>query len=378
MKRILAIILSGVAVICSAAPSFAQQDTLRILGVGNSWTRDSMRWLSAIAKSAGKPVIVGHAYLGGSTLEQQYHGIDDTTYTYKHRNINQVVHNTYQYWKYTGAENPVKTPSEGYNNPEEENFVYNNTTFMNRSLGALNYRKGEARTAGWLYQWGRKDPFPPTATEGTKGENAPIQLYDANGTLLPAVDTNSELDSQIPKADVGMADSNLAFSIANPYTFIYNTINKSNTAAQPIHWITSNANSDAITASLWSGVKKTVYDPCPAGWQVSATNFWTNDPDKHNSLTYTTGASTYDEGANGSIVNVLDKESVWFPFQGYRKAISQGVQGNCGDVAVVWSVNCHADALRTWAVKIRAADYRTMIDYPRADGLAVRCVKIAQ
>ena len=116
MKRILAIILSGVAVICSAAPSFAQQDTLRILGVGNSWTRDSMRWLSAIAASAGKPVIVGHAYLGGSTLEQQFRGIDDTTYTYKHRKIDQVVHITYQYWKYSGTDNPVKTPSEGYKN----------------------------------------------------------------------------------------------------------------------------------------------------------------------------------------------------------------------------------------------------------------------
>lgn len=116
MKRILAIILSGVAVICSAAPSFAQQDTLRILGVGNSWTRDSMRWLSAIAASAGRPVIVGHAYLGGSTLEQQYRGIDDTTYTYRHRNIDQVVHNTYQYWKYSGTDNPVKTPAEGYKN----------------------------------------------------------------------------------------------------------------------------------------------------------------------------------------------------------------------------------------------------------------------
>ena len=116
MKRILSIILSGVAVICSAAPSFAQQDTLRILGVGNSWTRDSMRWLSAIAVSAGKPVIVGHAYLGGSTLEQQYRGIDDTTYTYKHRKIDQVVHNTYQYWKYSATDNPVKTPAEGYKN----------------------------------------------------------------------------------------------------------------------------------------------------------------------------------------------------------------------------------------------------------------------
>ena len=111
------------AAIWSAAPSFAQQDTssiqqdtVRILGVGNSWTRDSMRWLSAIASSAGKPVIVGHAYLGGSTLEQQYHGIDDTSYTYRHRDIDQTVHDTYQYWKYTGSENPVKTPSEGYKN----------------------------------------------------------------------------------------------------------------------------------------------------------------------------------------------------------------------------------------------------------------------
>ena len=115
MKRII-LIIYGVAALCVSTPSFAQQDTLKILGVGNSWTRDSMRWLSAIATSAGHPVIVGHAYLGGSTLENQYHGIDDTTYTYKHRNIDQVVHNTYQYWKYTCSETPVKTPSEGYKN----------------------------------------------------------------------------------------------------------------------------------------------------------------------------------------------------------------------------------------------------------------------
>lgn len=91
-------------------------DTLKILGVGNSWTRDSMRWLSAIAKSAGRPVTVGHAYLGGSTLEQQYRGIDDLTFTYKHRGQDQIVHDTYQYWKYICSENPVKTPSEGYRN----------------------------------------------------------------------------------------------------------------------------------------------------------------------------------------------------------------------------------------------------------------------
>lgn len=117
MRRFFRNIISGVVVVLTAAPSlFAQQDTLRVLGVGNSWTRDSMRWLSAIASSAGRPLIVGHAYLGGSTLEQQYRGIDDTTYTYKHSGQDQVVHNTYQYWKYNCAETPVKVPAEGYRN----------------------------------------------------------------------------------------------------------------------------------------------------------------------------------------------------------------------------------------------------------------------
>ena len=109
-------IFSILASMLLAVSASAQQDTLRILGVGNSWTRDSMRWLCAIASSAGRPVIVGHAYLGGSTLEQQYRGIDDTTFTYKHRDVDQVVHNTYQYWKYECTENPVKTPANGYKN----------------------------------------------------------------------------------------------------------------------------------------------------------------------------------------------------------------------------------------------------------------------
>ena len=119
--KILYKLLIGVAALCSATSSFCQEtasqpDTLRILGVGNSWTRDSMRWLSAIATSAGRPVIIGHGYLGGSTLEQQYRGIDDTGFTYRHRNIDQIVHNTYQYWKYVCSENPVKTPDSGYRN----------------------------------------------------------------------------------------------------------------------------------------------------------------------------------------------------------------------------------------------------------------------
>jgi hypothetical protein len=118
MKRLFLLAICamiGVADLQAAEPK-AKCDTLYLLGVGNSWTRDSMRWLSAIAESAGRPVVVGHAYLGGSTLEQQYKGIDNLEYTYKHRNIDQVVHNTYQYWFYNCTENPKKTPNKGYKN----------------------------------------------------------------------------------------------------------------------------------------------------------------------------------------------------------------------------------------------------------------------
>ena len=118
MKKILLFaicLLAAVAPLQAAEPK-AKCDTLYILGVGNSWTRDSMRWLSAIAKSTGRPVVVGHAYLGGSTLEQQYNGIDNLEYTYKHGKVHQVVHSTYQYWFYDCTEDPVKTPSKGYRN----------------------------------------------------------------------------------------------------------------------------------------------------------------------------------------------------------------------------------------------------------------------
>ncbi len=116
MKKLLILavcLLFGVSNLQAAEPKC---DTLYILGVGNSWTRDSMRWLSAIAKSAGRPVVVGHAYLGGSTLEHQYKGIDDESFTYSHRRVDQVVHNTYQYWLYDCSENPKKIPSKGYKN----------------------------------------------------------------------------------------------------------------------------------------------------------------------------------------------------------------------------------------------------------------------
>ena len=49
-----------------------EPDTLRILGVGNSFTDDGMMYLPFVLQAAGiKNVVLGRLYIGGCTLERQ-------------------------------------------------------------------------------------------------------------------------------------------------------------------------------------------------------------------------------------------------------------------------------------------------------------------
>ncbi len=80
MKKILiAIVLMAMAVTtvraAHGAPNYPlpqNPDTLRILGVGNSFTDDGMMYLPYLLQAAGiKNVVLGRLYIGGCTLERQ-------------------------------------------------------------------------------------------------------------------------------------------------------------------------------------------------------------------------------------------------------------------------------------------------------------------
>jgi hypothetical protein len=94
---------------------------MRLLFIGNSWSRDTVRLLWQTAKDAGvKDLIVCQAYLGGSSLYHQYIGMDDPTATYQHgSNTNQYIQGSYQLWTYKEGSNGelslVKKPTN-YNN----------------------------------------------------------------------------------------------------------------------------------------------------------------------------------------------------------------------------------------------------------------------
>ena len=102
--------------------------------------------------------------------------------------------------------------------------------FMNRNLGSIavgNYSRG------FLYQWGRKDPFP-----AADGNNYTPYSY------VPA---------RLTCHSIVAAPITVAYAIANPTHFTSHSA-----------WMTT----DDYRSNLWSDTEKTIYDPCPAGWRV--------------------------------------------------------------------------------------------------------------
>lgn len=98
-------------------------------------------------------------------------------------------------------------------------------------------------TYGLLYQWGRKDPFFPSADGSNKETDI---IYNGNGIPTGVTKTYGQ--------------ATMSTAIANPSTFYY----YSNT-----YW-----NAESNRTKFWNADgsmapgKKTIYDPCPAGWKV--------------------------------------------------------------------------------------------------------------
>lgn len=153
--------------------------------------------------------------------------------------------------------------------PEEEiSSVYASSGYevMNMNLGAMNDNPGDAASYGMLYQWGRKDPFPASATLTGDAQTVSAPMYSYNGN--PVSITNSDWTS--------VADNTLEYAISHP------TVCLSNYSQYSISrdWLNSSYSDDSLWGNPDGGVRdsgtnsypnkgrKTCYDPSPAGWRV--------------------------------------------------------------------------------------------------------------
>lgn len=167
----------------------------------------------------------------------------------------------------------------------------NGRKWMDRNLGAMSGEytpDGAAR--GLIYQWGRKDPFP-----GTKGfgDNTPkpVYVYDAGGSPEKYIDYISKQTNGI----------NLIYSLQHPDQIIYASLDES----EESDWYTTNTQEYANN-QLWSADKKTIFDPCPAGWRVPDNEAFDRDGDGVTDLIY-----NYDNSVWGMFST---NERMYFPY----------------------------------------------------------------
>ena len=136
-----------------------------------------------------------------------------------------------------------------------QNLKYENgKTFLDRNIGALsaNMVPTEIDNYGFVYQWGRKDPFI-----GGDGEE-----NETNVSVMPAAVRNTMRNtgavwSVNPVATVDSYER----TIENPMQFVCSS---SLLELQPSGWLSSLPDDPA----LWSETRKTNYDPCPYGYKV--------------------------------------------------------------------------------------------------------------
>ena len=183
--------------------------------------------------------------------------------------------------------------------------------FMDRNLGALSAELGTAAVNGCFYQWGRKDPFPGSTYEGTIKS-----IYNSKGETITVATASPEVSNNIENA------------IKNPLTrYGFTSSNNGNYS-----WISNNWSElgfDAVK-DLWGGVsnKKTMYDPCPAGYRIPKAvgfYFW-NDANVTKEKIFSDPESTANGDQMGKKVTIGDK-SFYFPLQG---EVNQGATFEAG------------------------------------------------
>ncbi len=204
---------------------------------------------------------------------------------------------------------------------------------MNCNLGALSSETGSSwseytRTYGMLYQWGRKDPFPPVKTNGKKqylynydnttgnvnvNDNSDTQIYltgndgaPGEGKAFEVFNTVMTTSSEITQTQAG----GIEYSIHNPTIFIASCIKLSSFSSSIYNSVSSYSNQgDWLPGGdddLWGGNGtsefkytpyndlnasdsnerfiasiednygdyKTIFDPCPYGWRAAPGDLW--------------------------------------------------------------------------------------------------------
>lgn len=278
------------------APKSALVLWYNTLQKSNNWVDESPVYLSSVSLDSDGYIrfYTPSVFVPGNVVIAAF-AEEGVTYDNITADENKCINNATLLWSWN------IWAADGYN-PEVATITAGGKQFMNRLLGATISGMGTTGdyipigAVGNYYQWGRKDPFPAfsdyTVTIPTQYTNilfgtptyTPIKALKIDGQS-----SKMNLDGQMfgyRTKESGSLDSDNAWNLMKRDDISSDKSTKNKVYVEyatvhPYKCITNNGNTfggwrtwlngdDQSYKSLWgeSDLKKTLFDPCPAGWRV--------------------------------------------------------------------------------------------------------------
>ncbi len=201
----------------------------------------------------------------------------------------------------------------------------------------------QIRTFGMMYQWGRKDPFPPmTHSTGTEDANGTLDYENKYTDTHYANDNETEVSKTDKTSDSYLfhstgSEKDVPFSIQNPTVYIIGSTMTSNSG----NWCSPNDN------KLWGGLdpsnsgltklnvgndiyiydnygEKSIFDPCPKGWRVPPGDLWMSftstgkNPESFDYVNQCSDENGHRPGLSMYMQRWQGGPTLYFPCQGSR------------------------------------------------------------
>ena len=272
--------------------------------------------------------------------------------------------------------------------PTETVVGYKNGFIMDRNLGASGTTYEESLKGALYYQFGRKDPFFYQSQTGQ------VYHYYEKGVTLKNLKDERYLNSEgayysvsnyetgEPVAVEGKAANNIRFSVCHPMLYIYGK-----GEGYPNGW-TDNLVALASIGDGWYDpqyyshngdqhlleIKKSIYDPCPAGWKVPHNGSFNNiiAPGDYSIQNYATvyhnlGLYYYPEGDK-------NKGNIFIPALSYRSSDGTYLPNHLTNQGRLWTDYAANNQPQGRAFYFNNRESRPWT-LTTANGYPVRCVR---
>ena len=287
--------LESVAGETAIAPKSALVLWYNTLQTSNNWVDESPVYVSSVSLDSDGYIrfYTPSVFVPGNVVIAAF-AEEGVTYDSITTDENKCINNATLLWSWN------IWAAEGYD-PAATAVISGGKTFMDRNLGAPISGVGStgdyepAYAVGNYYQWGRKDPFPsiadycnywpcqyanqligtPTYTPivalRVHGQSAAKNVNNQVWGYKTKEDGSFDMDSSwhtVERNSIGApSSSNSVFSgyaVEHPYVYI---LNSKYPDGGYYPWMTTD---DQSYRAFWGGAdsKKTLFDPCPAGWRV--------------------------------------------------------------------------------------------------------------